>query len=102
MRVLKFDVFSFACLLFCLIMMFEKVKYEYLIFGFSNKKKKYSVTITNLEKRKYSFVLHGQDSVKQSVKDYKCFFYQYSEFHVFTRQSSVENCYNMGYNCYNE
>ena len=28
-----------------------------------------------------------------SMKDYKYFFYQYSEFHVFTRQSSVENCY---------
>ena len=28
-----------------------------------------------------------------SVKDCKYFFYQYSEFHVFTRQSSVENCY---------
>ena len=27
------------------------------------------------------------------MKDYKCFFYLYSEFHVFTRQSSVENCY---------
>ena len=27
------------------------------------------------------------------MKDYKYFFYQYSEFHVFTRQSSVENCY---------
>ena len=27
------------------------------------------------------------------MKDYKHFFYQYSEFHVFTRQSSVENCY---------
>ena len=29
----------------------------------------------------------------KSVKDYKYFFYQYSEFHVFTRQSSVGNCY---------
>ena len=29
----------------------------------------------------------------ESVKDYKCFSYQYSEFHVCTRQSSVENCY---------
>ena len=27
------------------------------------------------------------------MKDYKYFFYQYSEFHVFTRQSSIENCY---------
>ena len=27
------------------------------------------------------------------MKDYKCFFYQYSDFHVFTRQSSDENCY---------
>ena len=27
---------------------------------------------------------------------------QYSEFHVFTKQSLVENCYNMGYNCSNE
>ena len=30
---------------------------------------------------------------RELVKDYKCFFYRYSEFHVFTRQSSVENCY---------
>ena len=30
---------------------------------------------------------------RESIKDYKCFFYQYSEFHVFTRQSSVGNCY---------
>ena len=30
---------------------------------------------------------------RESVKDYKYFFYQYLEFHVFTRQSSVENCY---------
>ena len=29
------------------------------------------------------------------MKEYKCFFYQYSEFHVFTRQSSVENCYKL-------
>ena len=31
----------------------------------------------------------------ESVKDYKgkYFFYQYSDFRVFTRQSSVENCY---------
>ena len=28
---------------------------------------------------------------RESMKGYKCFFYQYSEFHVFTRQSSVEN-----------
>ena len=28
---------------------------------------------------------------RESMKDYKCFFYQYWEFHVFTRQSSVEN-----------
>ena len=28
---------------------------------------------------------------RESMKDYRCFFYQYSEFHVFTRQSSVEN-----------
>ena len=27
------------------------------------------------------------------MKDYKYFFYQYLEFHVFIRQSSVENCY---------
>ena len=27
---------------------------------------------------------------RESMKDYKCFFYQYSKFHVFTRQSSVE------------
>ena len=27
------------------------------------------------------------------MKDYKYLFYQYSEFYVFTRQSSVENCY---------
>ena len=27
------------------------------------------------------------------MKNYKYFFHQYSEFHVFTRQSSVENCY---------
>ena len=27
------------------------------------------------------------------MKDCKYFFYQYSEFHVITRQSSVENCY---------
>ena len=26
------------------------------------------------------------------MKDYKYFFYKYSQFHVFTRQSSVENC----------
>ena len=30
---------------------------------------------------------------RESMKDCKYFFYQYSEFHVFTRQSSVENCY---------
>ena len=30
---------------------------------------------------------------RESMKDYKYFFHQYSEFHVFTRQSSVENCY---------
>ena len=30
---------------------------------------------------------------RESMKDYKHFFCQYSEFHVFTRQSSVENCY---------
>ena len=29
----------------------------------------------------------------ESMKDYKCLFYQYSELHVFARQSSVENCY---------
>ena len=28
---------------------------------------------------------------RESMKYYKCFFYQYSGFHVFTRQSSVEN-----------
>ena len=27
------------------------------------------------------------------MKDRKWFFYQYSEFDVFTEQSSVENCY---------
>ena len=27
------------------------------------------------------------------MKDYKYFFYQYSESHVFTKQSSVEKCY---------
>ena len=31
--------------------------------------------------------------MRESMKDYKCFFYQYSEFHVFPRQSSVENYY---------
>ena len=30
---------------------------------------------------------------RESMKDYKYFFYQYSEFYVFTRQSSVENYY---------
>ena len=30
---------------------------------------------------------------RESMKEYKYFFYQYSEFHVFTRQSSVKNCY---------
>ena len=30
---------------------------------------------------------------RESMNNYKCFFYQYSKFHVFTRQSSVENCY---------
>ena len=30
---------------------------------------------------------------RESMKDYKYFFYQYWEFHVFTRQSSVENYY---------
>ena len=30
---------------------------------------------------------------RESMKDYKYFFYQYSEHHVFTKQSSVENCY---------
>ena len=30
---------------------------------------------------------------RESMKDYKCFFYQYSEFHIFTRESSVWNCY---------
>ena len=29
----------------------------------------------------------------ESMKDYKYYFYQYSEVHVFTRQSSLENCY---------
>ena len=28
---------------------------------------------------------------RESMKDYKGLFYQYSEFHVFTRQSSIEN-----------
>ena len=28
---------------------------------------------------------------RESMKDYKYFFYQYLEFHVFTRQSSAEN-----------
>ena len=32
--------------------------------------------------------------IRESVEDdYKYFFYQCSEFHIFTRQSSVENCY---------
>ena len=30
---------------------------------------------------------------REPMKGYKYFFYQYSEIHVFTRQSSVENCY---------
>ena len=29
----------------------------------------------------------------ESMKDDKYFFYQYSNFHVFTGQSSIENCY---------
>ena len=31
----------------------------------------------------------------ESMKDYKFFFYKYSEFNAFTRQSSVENCYKL-------
>ena len=30
---------------------------------------------------------------REPVKDYKYFFYQYSEFHVLTIQLSVENCH---------
>ena len=32
---------------------------------------------------------------RESMKDYFffCFFYQYLEFHVFTRQSLVDSCY---------
>ena len=41
----------------------------------------------------YIYIYIYYDAKRESVKDYKCFFYQYSEFHVFTRQSSVENCY---------
>ena len=60
MTVLKSDEFTFACLPFCLFMVFDKVKYGYFVLGFS--KKKYSVNLTNLERRKCKFVLHGQDS----------------------------------------
>ena len=45
--------------------------------------------------REYSMPVHKwteqYNAKRGSVKDYMCFFYQYSEFHVFTRQSSVEN-----------
>ena len=30
---------------------------------------------------------------RELMTDYKCFFYQYSKFHVFIVQSSIENCY---------
>ena len=34
--------------------------------------------------------IYTYNAKRESMKDCKCFFYQYSEFHVFTRQSSVE------------
>ena len=40
-----------------------------------------------------SQVTEQYNAKRESMKDYKYFFYQYSEFHVFTRQSSVESCY---------
>ena len=42
----------------------------------------------------YMYVcIYIYNAKRESMKDYKCFSYQYSEFHVFTRQSSVDNCY---------
>ena len=37
--------------------------------------------------------IHIYNAKCESMKDYKYIFYQYLEFYVFTRQSSVENCY---------
>ena len=41
----------------------------------------------------FIYILYIYIAKRQSMKDCKYFFYQYSQFHVFTRQSSVENCY---------
>ena len=41
----------------------------------------------------YIYIIYIYKAKRESMKDYKYFFYQYLEFHVFTRQSSVENCY---------
>ena len=38
----------------------------------------------------YNYIYNAK---RESMKDYKYFFYQYSKIHVFTRQSSIENCY---------
>ena len=35
----------------------------------------------------YIYIYIYYDEKRESMKDYKYFFYQYSEFHVFTRQS---------------
>ena len=41
----------------------------------------------------FSLVSKKVFDARESVKDFKGFFYPYSEFHVFIRQPSVENCY---------
>ena len=47
----------------------------------------------NTELHIYIYIYTYYNAKRESVKDCKCFFYQYSDFHVFTRQSSDENCY---------
>ena len=41
----------------------------------------------------YKRYINKCNAKRESMKDYKYFFYQTLEFRVFTRQSSVENCY---------
>ena len=48
---------------------------------------------TELHIKIYIYIYIYYNAKRESMKDYKCFFYQYSDFHVFTRQSSDENCY---------
>ena len=52
-----------------------------------------SVNTSVSDQNCFIFIYIIYNAKRESVKEYKYFFYQYSAFHVFTKQSSVENFY---------